>query len=193
MPREGIFAVVRKAGRIAVGDEIKLIKRGDGTCDRVPRVLLCSIITASDTRTLADDKAGDALERMLRDRGHNIGPRVVVKDDQTAIKEAIIDAADNLKADVILTCGGTGFSTHDVTPEATLEACDRMAPGISEVIRARSMEVTPRAMLSRGVSGLRGTSLVINLPGSKKAAEESLSFIINQLGHAIEMVHGAGH
>lgn len=193
MPREGIFAVVRKPAKITVGDEIKLIKLGDGTCDRVPRILLCSIITASDTRTLAEDEAGNVLEKMLREKGHNIGPRVVVKDNREAITSAIVDAADNLKADIVLTCGGTGFSVRDVTPEATIDACDRMAPGIAEVIRARSMEVTPRAMLSRGVSGLRGETLVINLPGSKKAAEEALGFVIDQLGHAIDMVHGFGH
>lgn len=193
MPREGIFAVVRKPAKITVGDEIKLIKLGDGTCDRVPRILLCSIITASDTRTLAEDEAGNVLEKMLREKGHNIGPRVVVKDNREAITAAIVDAADNLKADIVLTCGGTGFSVRDVTPEATIDACDRMAPGIAEVIRARSMEVTPRAMLSRGVSGLRGETLVINLPGSKKAAEEALGFVIDQLVHAIDMVHGFGH
>lgn len=193
MPREGIFAVVRKAAKIQVGDEIKLIKLGDGTCDRTPRVLLFSIITCSDTRTLAEDAAGDILEKLVREKGHNIGPRVIVKDDKEAIKEAIISAADELRADIVLTTGGTGFSVRDVTPEATIEACDRLAPGISEVIRARSYEITPHAILSRAVSGLRGETLVINLPGSKKAAEESFGFVADQLGHAVEMIHGGGH
>lgn len=193
MPREGIFAVVRKAAKISVGDEIKLIKLGDGTCDRTPKILLFSIITCSDSRTLADDSAGDMLEKLVREKGHNIGPRVIVKDNKEEIEAALITAADELHADIIFTCGGTGFSVRDVTPEATIDVCDRMAPGIAEVIRSRSYDVTPRAMLSRAVSGLRGSTLIINLPGSRKAAEESFGFIADQLEHAIEMVHGGGH
>ncbi|MBK5210926.1 MAG: molybdenum cofactor biosynthesis protein [Coriobacteriia bacterium] len=193
MPREGIFAVVRKAAKISVGDEIKLIKLGDGTCDRTPRILLFSLITVSDTRTLEDDTAGAALEKLVREKGHNIGPRVIVKDDQAAIEEALVEAVDNLKADIVITCGGTGVSLRDVTPEATANVCNKMAPGISEVIRAKSYEVTHHAILSRAVSGLRGTSLIINFPGSKKAAIESFGFIQDQFEHAIEMVHGSGH
>jgi len=193
MPREGIFAVVRKAAKISVGDEIKLIELGDGTCDRTPRILLFSLITVSDTRTLEDDTAGDALEKLVREKGHNIGPRVIVKDDRSSIEAAIVEAVDNLKADIVITCGGTGFSLRDVTPEATIDVCDRMAPGISEAIRAQSYGVTHRAMLSRAVSGLRGTSLVINFPGSKKAAIESFGFIHDQFEHAIEMIHGSRH
>lgn len=193
MPREGIFAVVRKAGPISVDDEVKLITLGDGTCDRTPRLLLFSLITCSDTRTFKNDTAGNALELLIKERGWNIGPRVIVADDQDQIEAAIREAAEVTKANVILTLGGTGFSKRDVTPEATLAVCDRVAPGIAEVIRAESYKVTPRAMLSRAVSGIIGDSVVINFPGSEKAVKEAFGFVANQLDHAVEMLEGGGH
>lgn len=193
MPREGIFAVVRKAAPIHVGDEIKLIAKGDGTCDRRPRILLFSIITCSDTRSLVQDSAGNALDRLVRDLGHNVGPRVLVPDDREQITAAIIEAADVVKADIVFTCGGTGLGPRDVTPEATADAIDRRADGFIYYMQQKSCEITKRAMLSRAIAGVRGRTLVINLPGSEKAVREEFALIADQMGHAAEMLAGGGH
>lgn len=193
MPKEGIFAVVRKAAPIKVGDEITLIELGDGRCDRTPRKLLFSIITCSDTRELSNDLAGNDLELLIKEKGWDIGPRVIVRDKQEAIEAAIIEAADVTKSNIIITLGGTGFSKRDVTPEATLAVITRQAPGIADAIRLKSLEITPRAMLSRAVSGIRNDSIIINFPGSQKAASEAFGFIYQQLDHAIEMLEGGGH
>ena len=152
-----------------------------------------AIITCSDTRSLAEDSAGQALEELIEKQGWTVASHVVVKDDRPPIAEAIVNAADTLRADVILTCGGTGLSLHDVTPEATLDACERNVPGIAEAMRAYSMQKTPRAMLSRALCMQRGSSLVINLPGSQKAARENWEAVEGQLEHAVKMTAGGGH
>jgi len=152
-----------------------------------------AILTCSDTRTVAEDTAGAALAELIAEQGWSVVAHEVVPDDRTVIAALIARFADELDADVVLTCGGTGFSTRDVTPEATVDACDRLAPGIAEHIRAESMKITRRAMLSRGTAALRGTTLVVNLPGSEKAARESFGFVADQFEHAISMVHGGGH
>jgi molybdenum cofactor synthesis domain-containing protein len=155
--------------------------------------LRLAIITASDTRDYETDSAGAALKDLAGERGWDAISHVIVADDQAALEAALRSACDDMEADIVLTCGGTGFSLRDVTPEATAAICDRMAPGIAEVIRARSLEVTGRAMLSRGASGLRGQSVIINFPGSEKAARQSWSFVADQFEHAVEMLHGGGH
>jgi molybdenum cofactor synthesis domain-containing protein len=152
-----------------------------------------AIITCSDTRTIETDEAGQALVKLIVERGWEVTSHVVVEDDFTAIGRALTSATDSERADVVLTCGGTGFNKRDITPEATMAIGERLAPGIAEAIRAQSMEVTRRAMLSRGQAVLRGDSLIVNLPGSTKAATESFSFFEDQLEHAIEMLHGGGH
>ena len=155
--------------------------------------LIFAIVTCSDTRTFETDEAGHALAGHIVANGGRVAEHVVVPDNQDAIERALVRITDVVSVDVVLTCGGTGFSMRDVTPEATIAVAERVAPGIAEAIRAQSMEVTRRAMLSRGVAALRGATLIINLPGSKKAAIESLSFIEDQLEHAIEMLNGGGH
>lgn len=155
--------------------------------------LRIAVITCSDTRLPADDTAGAALQELAAGAGWVVVGYDLVPDDRTAIAAAIARFADETHADVVLTCGGTGFSTRDVTPEATLDACEREAPGIAEAIRADSLKITRRAMLSRAVSAIRGTTLVVNLPGSEKAARESFGFVADQLEHAIAMMHGGGH
>lgn len=105
----------------------------------------------------------------------------------------MIHMADSLKVDLILTTGGTGFSLRDVTPEATIKVCDRMANGISEAIRSYSLSITPRAMLSRAVSGIRNQTLIINLPGSPKAVKEALDFIIDSVHHGLEILTDKAH
>ena len=117
----------------------------------------------------------------------------VVADERVEIAAKIAEFADVTQADVVLVAGGTGLGPRDVTPEATLDAVDREAPGIAELIRLRSLDVTPRACLSRAVAGIRGRTLVIDLPGSPKGAVESLGFVADVLAHAVAMLHGGGH
>jgi len=152
-----------------------------------------AIITTSDTRDLTSDEAGHALAALITARGWQVASHEVVPDATTNIKAALLKACGETKADVVLTCGGTGFSPRDVTPEATQLVAQRQAPGIAEAIRAGSMQITPRAMLSRGVSVIRANSLIINLPGSQKAATECFEIIADQLQHAVDMMAGQGH
>jgi molybdenum cofactor synthesis domain-containing protein len=151
-----------------------------------------AIITCSSTRSYEEDTAGAALEERIRANGWTVLGRVVVVDDRASIAEAIIKAADD-GADVVLTCGGSGLSLADVTPEATADVCERNVPGIAEAMRATSLKITGRAMLSRAVCMQRNTTLVINLPGSLKAATECFDAVYEQLEHAIQMTAGAGH
>jgi molybdopterin adenylyltransferase len=157
--------------------------------------LRIGIVTSSDSCAAGEkaDGSGPALQALAGERGWQIAGYRLCADDRASLSAAIIELADVERADVVFTTGGTGFSPRDVTPEATLDVCDRMAPGIAEHIRAESAKVTPRAMLSRGVAGLRGRTLVINVPGSVKAARESFGFVADQLEHAVEMMGGGGH
>ena len=157
--------------------------------------LRVGIVTSSDSCYRGDrtDGSGPALVDLVTARGWSIAGYRLCADDRETLAAAIIELADIERADIILTTGGTGFSPRDIAPEATLDVCDRLAPGISEHIRARSTEITPRAMLSRGVAALRGRTLVINVPGSMKAATESFGFVADQLEHAVEMMAGGGH
>jgi len=150
-----------------------------------------AIVTCSSSRTLADDTAGAALGERIKEQGWTLSTHVIVDDKRELISAAIVDAAAN--SDVVLTCGGSGLSYKDVTPEATADVCDRNVPGIAEAMRAASMEKTRRAMLSRAVCMQRGSTLVVNLPGSLKAATECFDAIYDQLEHAIEMTAGLGH
>ena len=152
-----------------------------------------SIVTCSDTRDLAADEAGAALEELVRDQGWTVAGHVVVRDDVNEIGDAIAEACDAQNADIVITCGGTGLSPRDVTPEATRSVCHRDVPGIAEAIRAYSMTKTRRAMLSRAVCMQRGAALVINFPGSTKAARESWEACFDQFEHAVKMAHGGGH
>ena len=155
--------------------------------------LRISIVTCSDTRDLARDEAGSVLEGLIAGQGWTVASHVVVPDEASAIAEAIVDAADVRRADVVITCGGTGLSLRDVTPEATRSVCDRDVPGIAEAMRAYSMTKTRRAMLSRAVCMQRGGTLVMNFPGSTKAARESWEGVFDPLEHAAMMTAGGGH
>jgi len=156
-------------------------------------MLSLAIITCSDTRDLSKDAAGHALAKEVQLRNWELRHHFVVKDDKEAVEAALLYATDNLQVDVVLTCGGTGLSPRDVTPEATLAIADRSVPGIAEAIRQSSLAITGRAMLSRAVSAQRGTSLIINLPGSTKAALECFEVCADQLEHAVDMMAGKGH
>lgn len=152
-----------------------------------------SIITCSDTRGMRQDTAGAALEMLIAKEGWECASHVVVKDERAEIAAAIVEAADGLGVDVILTCGGSGLSLRDVTPEATQDVCERNVPGIAEAMRAHSLAITPYAMLSRALCMQRGRTLVINLPGSEKAARENWEGVLPALPHAISMMAGGGH
>lgn len=156
-------------------------------------LLTFAIITCSDTRDELQDTAGAALKERIANKGWRCASYEVVKDDRTAIAQAIAQAADMSEVDVVLTCGGTGLSSRDVTPEATRDVCDREVPGIAEGMRAYSLQITPRAMLSRALCMQRGNTLVINLPGSKKAACENWDGVVEVLPHAVSMMAGCGH
>ena len=151
------------------------------------------IVTCSDTRNLSQDQAGDALEKLIADRGWVCKAHTIVKDERMNIAEDIRHQADDINCDIVLTCGGSGLSPRDVTPEATRDVCDRDVPGIAEAMRYHSLQITPYAMLSRAVCMQRGTTIVINLPGSTKAATENWEGIVDALAHAVKMTTGAGH
>lgn len=152
-----------------------------------------AIITCSDTRGIKQDTAGAALEELIADKGWECVQHVVVRDERPEISAAIVEAVEVIGADVVLTCGGSGLSLRDVSPEATEDVCDRNVPGIAEAMRAHSLAITPYAMLSRALCMQRGTSLVVNLPGSEKAARENWEGIVQVLPHAVSMMAGGGH
>ena len=156
-------------------------------------MLTFAIITCSDTREEQQDTAGALLRQRISEKDWVCASYEIVNDDRECIARAIAGAADIPEVDVVLTCGGTGLSPRDVTPEATRDVCDREVPGIAEGMRAYSLAITPRAMLSRALCMQRGNTLVINLPGSKKAAQENWDGIVEVLPHAVQMMAGAGH
>ena len=152
-----------------------------------------AIITCSDTRSMKEDTAGAALEGLIAEQGWEVANHVVVPDEREQIAAAIVQACDEMDADVVLTCGGSGLSLRDVTPEATADVCERNVPGIAEAMRAHSLQITPYAALSRAVCMQRGRHLVVNLPGSEKAARENWEGLIGCLPHAVSMMAGEGH
>lgn len=157
--------------------------------------LRIGVLTSSDTRSAgqAEDTAGRALIELAEERGWLVVAYHVCPDDRECIAASLMEMSDVEEADVVFTCGGTGLGPRDVTPEATRDVSERDVPGIAEYIRAESLKVTGRAMLSRGVAAMRDHTLIINLPGSEKAAREGFSFVADQLEHSVEMVRGGGH
>jgi molybdopterin adenylyltransferase len=153
------------------------------------------VITSSDSchDGSREDVSGKVLAALCEERGWVVVDYHVCPDDQECLSVSLQEMADSDRADVVLTTGGTGLGPRDVTPESTMAVCERLAPGIAEHLRAESGKVTPRAMLSRGVAGIRGTTLIINFPGSEKAVRESFAIIADQLEHAVEMIAGGGH
>ena len=153
------------------------------------------ILTVSDSRSAGqkEDESGLELERLLEDCGAVILSRDIVCDDVSQIAEKIKSYADILRADLVLTTGGTGLGPRDVTPEATRSILDKEAPGLAEWIRFKGREKTIRSVLSRGLCGLRGRSLIVNLPGSPVGARESLEAVLDVLPHALAMAQGEGH
>lgn len=150
------------------------------------------IITASDkgSRGEREDLSGQVIKTMVEEIGWEVKDLVIVPDEQKILEQTMISFADELKVDVIFTTGGTGFSPRDVTPEATLAVVERLTPGIPEAMRYESLKITPRAMLSRAQAGIRGKTVIINLPGSPKSVKECLAVVLQSLEHGIEILKG---
>jgi molybdopterin adenylyltransferase len=148
------------------------------------------ILTISDRSSRGEraDSSGPELARLIQARGWSVVKQEVLSDDESAIREMLINWSDSSEMDVLLTTGGTGFSARDVTPEATRAVIERDAPGLAEAMRAASLAITPHAMLSRIVTGIRKRTLIINLPGSPKGAVENLEIIIPVLPHAVQLL-----
>lgn len=151
-----------------------------------------SIICLSDKgyRGEREDRSTGVIRDILTQANYEITGEILIPDEFSIIKSALVKVCDTDMVDLVITTGGTGLSPRDVTPEATLEVVDKLVPGIPEAIRAYSMTITNRAMLSRGVAGVRGATLIINLPGSPKAVRESLEYILSPLKHGLETLTG---
>lgn len=148
------------------------------------------ILTLSDRSSSGErpDSSGPALAALIEAEGWSVAIQSVLPDDESAIRETLIEWSDGGEVDVILTTGGTGFSPRDVTPEATRAVIEREAPGLAEAMRAESLKITPHAMLSRIVTGIRGRALIVNLPGSPKGAVENLKVILPVIPHAVQLL-----
>lgn len=155
--------------------------------------LTAAVITVSDkgSRGEREDRSGRALAELLEADGWRVVRTEIVPDERDRIERALIESADEVRAALIVTTGGTGFSPRDVTPEATRAVIERETPGIPEAMRAESLRMTPRGCLSRGAAGIRGESLIINVPGSEKAARECISAVLPALEHGVETLRGA--
>jgi molybdenum cofactor synthesis domain-containing protein len=183
MPREGVFAKVLKGGFISTGDTMTV--RGNAPY----RVW---ILTASDKgyRKQREDLSAPVIRQLVISRGYADAGYTLLADEQAEIENELKRICDNGLADLVLTTGGTGFSPRDRMPEATNAVAERLVPGIGEAMRACSMGITKRAMLSRAISAIRGNTLIVNLPGSPKAALENLEFIIDELRHGLDILSG---
>ena len=187
MPKEGVFAEVVEGGHIKVGQEVTCI------LPKADRPYTAAVITLSDKGAAGEreDKSGPAIVEMLKSAGYDIKETLLLADEQLLLEKELMRLSDQRQVNVIFTTGGTGFSERDRTPEATIAVCDRMANGIAEAIRNYSMTITPRAMFSRAVSGIRKRTLIINLPGSPKAVKDSLEFLLPNLEHGLGILRGS--
>ena len=154
--------------------------------------LKIAVITVSDKgyRGEREDRSGKYIQEYFTEKGWNITEYAIVPDELDMIREKLIEICDTDKANLIITTGGTGFSQRDVTPEATEEVIERKVPGFSEIIRIEGQKKTPRAILSRGISGIRKKTLIINLPGSIKGVKDSLELIYRPLPHGLDILAG---
>lgn len=152
-----------------------------------------AVITMSDSgaRGLREDTSGEALKLLLSDNGYELCHYTIVADRIEPIVEAVLEAIETQGADLVLTTGGTGVSPTDVTPEAMDLLFEKEVPGMAEAMRAASLSITPKAVISRGRAGIRGQSLIVNLPGSRKGALENISVLLPALEHALEKIKGS--
>ncbi len=153
-----------------------------------------AVITISDKGYRGErvDTSGPNLVEILKEKGFEVPYTSIVPDEAAQIKAELVKCADDLKIALVLTTGGTGFSPRDITPEATMEVVERPTPGIPEAMRAESMKITPKGCLSRSAAGIRGRTLIINLPGSKKASQENILAVIDPVAHGLDMLCSEG-
>ena len=187
MPTQGVFARVLEPGEIRVGDEMEIQPRTE------PRPWQAAVITLSDKGAKGErrDESGPAIANRLTEAGYEVVEQLLLADEAAPLKAQLMRLADQRQPDLILTTGGTGFGPRDITPEATLAVAHRNAPGIAEAMRAASLAITPRAMLSRAASVIRGKTLIINLPGSPKACMECMDVFLDTIPHAMGLLRGA--
>ncbi len=154
-----------------------------------------AVLTISDkcSQGQREDKSGKIVQDLAKGIPGNVIKYEIIPDEPEKIKEKLIQYSDELKVDLVLTNGGTGFTPRDNTPEATKEVIEKEVPGIPEAMRTLCLNITKRAMLSRGISGIRGKTLIVNLPGSSRGAKESMEAIADGLGHGLDMVIGREH
>ena len=153
-----------------------------------------AVITISDKGYLGqrEDTSGPNLVRILTEKGFEVSYTAIIPDDREMIQAELVKCADEKGIALVLTTGGTGFSPRDITPEAAMEVIERPTPGIPEAMRAESMRITPKGCLSRSVAGIRGRSLIITLPGSKKASAENILAVIDPVAHGLDMLYSEG-
>lgn len=185
MPRLGVFSKVIKGGKIKIGDEVKIMENKN-------KKFTAAVVTLSDRsfNREREDISGPLIKDILLKNDYDVIEQILLPDNKELLKKELIRLTDQREVNLIITTGGTGFAKKDMTPEATLEVIDRLAPGIAEAIRMDSMKITSHAMLSRGVSGIRKDTLIINLPGSPKACQESLDVVLSTLPHGLKLLRG---
>ena len=186
MPREGVFAKVLHGGNVKPGDTVLQLSPAPD------RPFSAAVITLSDKGFCGEreDKSGPLIREILEESGYQVVEMILLPDDREQLEHHLIRLSDQRQVNAIFTTGGTGFSERDITPEATIAVCDRMAPGIAEAMRYYSLQITPRAMLSRQTCGIRKKTLIVNLPGSPKACREDLGFILPTLAHGLGILRG---
>ena len=179
MPREGVFAKVLRGGRVREGDTLDVIPAAPD------RPFTAAVITLSDRafRKEREDRSGPVIRDILCENGYDVVEMILLPDGEALLKRNLIRLADQRQVNVIFTTGGTGFGPRDLTPEATCAVCQRM-------MRAESMKITKHAMLSRAVAGIRGATLIVNLPGSPKACRENLDVVLPALKHGLGLLRG---
>lgn len=186
MPREGVFTEVLRGGEIRPGDSVELIPADPD------RPFSAAVITLSDraSREEYEDRSGPLIQEMLEEAGFLVRERLLLPDGRQPLETELKRLSDQRQIELILTTGGTGFSERDLSPEATKAVSEREVPGIGEALRAFSMKITAKAMLSRQTAGIRKKSLIINLPGSPKACREELGFLLPLLSHGLGILRG---
>ncbi len=186
MPTEGVFARVLEGGTIAAGDSMTVVSAPGRRA---------AILVSSDSsfRGQREDRSGPEIARILTEHGYTVVSTTILPDEREQLAQAMAHIADEGLADLLLTTGGTGLSPRDCMPEATGDIIERAVPGIPEAMRAYSLQITKRAMLTRAAAGIRRRTLIVNLPGSPKAVRECLEYIIEPLGHGLDTLTGAAH
>jgi molybdopterin adenylyltransferase len=186
MPTDGVFAKVVRGGMVKPGDRVRVLPPDPD------RPYTAAVITLSDRAFsgVYEDRSGPKAAEVLKAAGYEVVETILLPDDQSRLERELGRLADQRQVSLVLTTGGTGFSERDRTPEATMAVADRNAQGIAEAIRVKSLAVTDHAMLSRGVSVIRKKTLIVNLPGSVKAVQESLGFILGALDHGLVILRG---